>query len=514
MVASGWFTGTRKRVNTSGRFEPGKKRERQVRERRPITLGRRGFLALALGGSASCALQHTRTPAAAQASDDASHHQAWERAALIRRQIQVPQFPDRDFNIAQFGAVADGETDNTQAIAKAIDACHAAGGGRVLVPEGRFLTGPIHLKSNVNLHLADAARLLFVTDPKAYLPAVFTRWEGVELMGYSPLIYAFGQSNIAITGKGVLDGQANKTTWWPWKGGRWVGGKDWSVPGYPTQDEGRDALFADMEKGVDPRQRLYAEGANLRPPFIQPYQCENVLIEGVTIVGAPFWLINPVLCQSVTVRGVTCASLGPNSDGCNPESCKNVQIQDCFFDTGDDCIAIKSGRNADGRRLATPSENIVISGCKMRTGHGGVVIGSEISGGARNIFVEDCEFNSPKLLRGIRLKTNAARGGFIENFYIRNITIGEVQNAIDIDFHYEEGEKGEHLPRVNNLEIRNLQCARAIRVFQVRGFKSAPIRNLRLINAEFTEVTEVGTLEHVENFVARNVTIAGKAFEV
>lgn len=476
-------------------------------------ISRRTLLVAAAGGAVGCALPDQKN-GAAQASDDATHHQAWEMASLIRRQTLVPEFPAQTFNVLDYGAVADGTTDNSAAFARAVDACHNAGGGRVLVPKGRFLTGPIHLKSNVNLHLAEDSRVLFITDPKAYLPAVFTRWEGIELMGYSPLIYAYGQKNIAITGKGTLDGQANRTTWWPWKGGSWVGGTDWSVPGFPTQDAGRDALFNDAENGVPPEQRLYADGANLRPPFFQPYNCENVLIEDVTIVGAPFWLINPVLCQSVTVRRVTCASLGPNSDGCNPESCKNVVIEDCYFDTGDDCIAIKSGRNADGRRLRVPAENIVISGCKMRTGHGGVVIGSEISGGARNVFVENCEFNSPKLLRGIRLKTNSVRGGLIENFYIRNITIGEVQNALDIDFHYEEGDAGDFDPVVRNIEIRDLVCKRALRVFRVRGFERAPIRDLRMINATYESVEEIGEIEYVENFVAKNVVIAGKIFSV
>lgn len=476
-------------------------------------ISRRSLLVAAAGSAASCVL-HDQKSDATQATDDATHRHAWEMASTIRRQTLVPNFPGRTFNVLDAGAVADGQTDNSAAFASAIAQCHAAGGGRVLVPEGRFLTGPIHLKSNVNLHLDEGSRVLFLTDSKAYLPPVLTRWEGIELMGYSPLIYAYGQKNIAVTGKGTLDGQANRTTWWPWKGGSWVGGTNWSVPGFPTQDEGRAALFSDAENGVPPEARVYAEGANLRPPFFQPYNCENVLIEDVTIVGAPFWLVNPVLCQSVTVRRVTCASLGPNSDGCNPESCKNVVIEDCYFDTGDDCIAIKSGRNADGRRLQAPAENILISGCKMRTGHGGVVIGSEISGGARNIFVENCEFNSPKLLRGIRLKTNSVRGGLIENIYFRNITIGEVQNALDIDFHYEEGDAGDFDPIVRNIEIRDVSCQRAKRVFQVRGFERAPIRNLRMINATFESVEEIGEIEHVKNFVARNVTIAGKKFEV
>lgn len=476
-------------------------------------ISRRSLLVAAAGSAAGCVL-HDQKNDAAQATDEATHHQAWEMASTIRQQTVVPDFPDPTFNVLDAGAIADGKTDNSTAFSQAIEQCHLAGGGRVLVPKGKFLTGPIHLKSNVNLHLDEGSHLLFITDPKAYLPPVLTRWEGIELMGYSPLIYAYGQKNIAVTGKGTLDGQANRTTWWPWKGGSWVGGTNWSVPGFPTQDEGRTPLFKDAENGVPPAERIYAEGANLRPPFFQPYKCENVLIEGVTIIGAPFWLVNPVLCQSVTVRDVTCASLGPNSDGCNPESCKNVVIENCYFDTGDDCIAIKSGRNADGRRLNTPSENIVIAGCKMRTGHGGVVIGSEISGGARNIFVENCEFNSPKLLRGIRFKTNSVRGGLIENIYFRNITIGEVQNALDIDFHYEEGDAGSFDPVVRNIEIRDLFCKRAKRVFQVRGFERAPIRDLRMINATFESVDEIGEIEHVKNFVARNVTIAGKKFEV
>lgn len=484
-----------------------------MRELSPIKISRRSFLVAASSSALGCAVLNQPTDAVLDSSD-AQHHQAWEMASSIRKQTVVPTFPDRHFNVLDYGAVNDGVTDNTAAFAEAIAACHSAGGGRVLVPGGQYLTGPIHLKSNVNLHLDKDSKLAFITDPKRYLPAVFTRWEGVELMGYSPLIYAYKQKNIAVTGSGILDGQANRTTWWPWKGGKWAGGTDWSLPGVPTQDDGRTQLFADAEKGIPPEQRLYAEGAYLRPPFFQPYLCENVLIEDVTITGAPFWLINPVLCQNVTVRGVTCSSLGPNSDGCDPESCKNVVIENCLFDTGDDCIAIKSGRNNDGRRLNTPAENILITGCKMRNGHGGVVIGSEISGGARNIFVEDCEMSSPDLERGIRIKTNSIRGGVIENFYIRNIVIGEVQTALVIDFHYEEGDAGKFDPKVRNIEIRNLVCQKAARVFQVRGFERAPVRNLRMINAQFVKVDEIGEIEHVENFVAKNVSINGQTFKV
>lgn len=477
--------------------------------------GRRQFLGFTLVGLAgSTALTSLTACRSRTVSSSLPVVEAWRKAEEIRRQVVVPVFPDRTFDIRDFGAQAGADHDNSQAFAAAIAACHAAGGGKVLVSQGEYLTGPIHLLSHVNLHIDIDARVRFSTDPSAYLPAVFTRWEGMELMGYSPLIYAYGQTNIAITGKGVLDGQANRTTWWPWKGGAWKGGTDWSVPGFPTQDEGRRKLMEDMERGVPVAERVYAEGANLRPPFIQPYACTNVLIEGVTITNAPFWLINPVLCENVTVDGVSCVSHGPNSDGCDPESCKNVVIKNCLFDTGDDCIAIKSGRNADGRRLKTPTENVVISHCKMREGHGGVVIGSEISGGVRNVFVEHCEMSSPDLERGIRIKTNSVRGGVIENFYLRDITIGDVVTAIVIDFDYEEGDSGKFTPTVRNIDIRDLRCKNAQRVFQVRGYERSPIQRLHLTNCHFEHAGDLGLLEQLDEFSATNVTIRGVAFEV
>lgn len=431
--------------------------------------------------------------------------QAWEQAAAIRRRITRPRFPDREFDVRRFGARGDGKTDDSAAIRSAIEQCAAAGGGKVIVRNGVFLTGPIHLKSNINLHIAKNAVLSFVTDPARYLPAVLTRWEGMELMGYSPLIYAINEQNIAITGGGVLNGNADRKTWWPWKGN-----KEWGAPGMPSQAEARARLFADAENNVPVEKRVYAAGAYLRPPFIQPYRCRNVLVEGVTITNAPFWLVHPVLCENVTVSGVICKSLGPNSDGCNPESCRDVLIENCWFDTGDDCIAIKSGRNADGRRLGVPSENILIADCKMRAGHGGVVIGSEISGGARNIFVENCEMSSPDLERGIRIKTNSLRGGLIENFYVRNIDIGMVQDAIVINFYYEEGDAGSFDPVVRNIVIEELHCTQAARVFQLRGYPRAPIQNLVLRNLRFDKAGEVGVVENVSDLDAQNLFINGK----
>lgn len=263
---------------------------------------------------------------------------------------------------------------------------------------------------------------------------VKTRFEGVEVMNYSPLIYARGQENIAITGEGTLDGQASDLNWWKWKGG--------AKPEPGTQRGDRDQLFKQADDGVPVEQRVYGAGHFLRPAFIEPDESKNILIEGVTIKNAPFWVIHPTLSSNVTIRGITVISHGPNNDGADPESSTDVLIEKATFDTGDDCIAIKSGRNADGRRVNRPSERIVIRNSTMRAGHGGVTVGSEVSGSVRDVFAEKLVMSSPDLERGIRLKTNAVRGGVIENVFARDIEIGEVGSAIDIDLLYEEGAEG------------------------------------------------------------------------
>jgi polygalacturonase len=462
---------------------------------------RRVLLQGLAAGSAAC-FYPPWAISSATASDSAI---GWEQAAEIRRQISRPHFPKREFDVKDFGAKGDGKTDDSAAIQEAINKCADAGGGKVVIRKGVFITGPIHLKSNINLHIAKNTTLSFLTDPRRYLPPVLTRWEGIEMMGYSPLIYAYEQQNIAITGGGILNGNADRKTWWPWKGN-----KEWGVEGIPSQQVARDRLFAAAEQNAPVQYRNFGHGSYLRPSFIQAYRCRDVLIEGITITQAPFWLIHPVLSENVTVSGVTCASLGPNSDGCNPESCRNVLIEDCHFDTGDDCIAIKSGRNADGRRVGVPSENILISGCKMRAGHGGVVIGSEVSGGARNIFVENCEMSSPELERGIRIKTNSLRGGLIENFYIRDIRIGEVQDAIVINFYYEEGDAGKFDPVVKNIVIEDLHCKKSKTVFQLRGYPRSPIQGLVLRNVRIDQADELGIIENVANFSAENLIINGK----
>jgi polygalacturonase len=434
---------------------------------------------------------------------------SWSKLPGILAQIQAPVFPKRDFDITRYGAVGDGRVNCGSAIEKAITACHQAGGGRVVVPPGNFLTGPIYLKSNVELHLEAGARLSFSTEPNDYLPLVATRWEGVDLMNYSPLVYAYREHNIAITGEGVLDGRADATHWWPWKGKAEYG---W-VAGTPSQTDpgNRPALFAMSERNVPQQERRFGPGFYLRPQFIQPYQCENVLIEGVTVINSPMWILHPVLCQNVTIRKVRVESEGPNTDGCDPESCKNVLIKDCYFNTGDDCIAIKSGRNADGRRLNIPSENIVIQGCTMANGHGGIVIGSEISGGVKNVFAENCRMNSPLLDRMLRIKTSSARGGTTDGVYLRNISVGQVkQETILITMFYED--EGQFLPAIRNIEVAHVRVEKGGNTgVVIEGYRQGPVADVRIRDLQINEVARPYRLSNVTGLRWEQVVMNGQA---
>ncbi|QYM78540.1 glycoside hydrolase family 28 protein [Horticoccus luteus] len=428
----------------------------------------------------------------------------WDDLPAVLARISAPQFPARDFPITEFGARPG--LDATAALRAAIAACSAAGGGRVVVPAGLWLTGAIHLRSGVNLHVSAGATLRFSTDPTAY-PLVFTRWEGIECLNHSPLIYAFEQENIAVTGTGTLDGQASDDTWW-----RWV---NRSAEGLRPQQAARDALVALGEQGVPVTQRIFGDGHFLRPNFIQTYRCRNVLIEGVTIIRSPMWEIHPVLSTNVTVRGVKIDSHGPNNDGCNPESSRDVLIEDCVFDTGDDCIAIKSGRNADGRRVGLPSENIVVRRCTMKDGHGGVVIGSEVSGGCRNVFVEDCVMDSPSLDRALRLKSNAQRGGVIENVFMRRVTVGQVAEAIlTVDLLYGEGAAGEHPPTVRNIHLDRITSTSSPRVLWIAGFAGATIEDIFIRDCTFRGVTAAEYVVHAGHIDWRHVTIEPAAIPI
>jgi polygalacturonase len=430
----------------------------------------------------------------------------WDRVPDILSRIRAPTFPDRDFPITSFGAVAGGP-DATGAFRRAVDACSAAGGGRVVVPAGRWPTGAIHLRSNVNLHVSEGATIAFSTDPRAYLPAVFTRYEGVEYIGYSPLIYAFEQENIAVTGAGTLDGQASNEHWWPWTGAARFGARE----GGPSSRPSIDRMKVMAEAGAPVAERVFAEGHYLRPQFLQPYRCTSVLIENVTIRNSPMWEIHPVLSRNVTVRGVRIESHGPNNDGCDPESCSDVLIENCWFDTGDDCIALKSGRNADGRRLAAPIENVVIRNCQMKDGHGGVTIGSEISGGARNIFAYDCTMDSPQLDRALRFKTNRMRGGVVEHIYMRDCTVGVVADAVvHADFHYDEGANGPFTPVIRDVHVSRVSSRSSPYALYLRALPGAPITGIHLEECRFDDVTRGNLLEHVEDLRLDDVRINGR----
>jgi polygalacturonase len=406
----------------------------------------------------------------------------WNQVPEILQRIVPPTFPARNFVITDFGAVADGKTDCTAAISNAISSCADNGGGHVVIPAGEFLTGAIHLQSNVDLHLETNAVVKFNTDPKNYLPVVFTRFEGTELYNYSPFIFALGQKNVAVTGEGTLDGQADDSNWLAWK-----------------NTKSRATLVKMATDGVPVEQRQFGEGFNLRPDFIEFNRCENVLIEGVHIRRSPMWELHPLLCTNVTVRGVDIFSHGVNNDGCDPESCRDALIEKCLFDTGDDCIAIKSGRNADGRRVNVPAENIIIRDCTMRDGHGGVTIGSEISGSCSNVFVENCEMSSSNLVCVLRLKSNAVRGGVLQNIFMRNVNVGLVKDSVlQIDFLYEEGAKGDFKPVARNVVMENITVAQTPRVLNVRGFPAADISGVRIYNSTFKQIAKEDTVQDAD----------------
>jgi len=443
---------------------------------------------------------------ASRAPGIANEH-GWDRVPSILARIRPPRFAARTFPVTRYGAKGDGVTDCTVAFRRAIAACSSAGGGRVVVQGGTFLTGPIHLQSRVNLEVREGATIKFVTDPKAYEQFVLTRFEGVELLGLSPLIYARDAVDVAVTGRGTLDGQASNTVWWHWNGAPRHGWKQ----GEGNQRAARTRLFQMAEESVPVASRRFGVDSFLRPPFIQPYGCTNVLVEGVTIRNSPMWEINPVLCRNVIVRDVRISSHGPNNDGCDPESCRDVLIERCMFDTGDDCIAIKSGRNADGRRINVPSENIIVRDCEMRDGHGGVTIGSEISGGVRYVYAERNRMDSPQLDRALRLKNNAMRGGTLEHIYMRDVTVGQLADAVlQIDFLYEEGANGSFPPVVRDVELLRVTSKKSNYGLYLRGYEKGTIADVRVVDCTFDGVAKPDVVEHVTGLVRRNVSVNGQ----
>ncbi|AHL72818.1 glycoside hydrolase [Bacillus pumilus] len=420
----------------------------------------------------------------------------------VLKQIKAPKFPDREFNVIHYGADNKGIELSTNAIQSAIDDAHRLKGGRVLIPEGTFLTGALELKSNVELHLHENAYVSFSQDTRDYLPLVLTRYEGIELYNYSPLIYAHHAENIAITGAGTLNGRGDEHHWWPWKYG---------TNGQPSQDRDRQLLFEMAEKRIPVEERVFGEGHYLRSSFIQPYNCQNILIEGVTVKDSPMWQVHPVLSENVIVRGVNIIGHGPNTDGVNPESCRHVLIEDCYFDNGDDCIAIKSGRNEDGRRIGVPSENIVIRRNTMRDGHGGVTIGSEISGGVKYVYAEDNVMDSPNLDRALRIKTNSVRGGTIEHIYFKNNLVKSLKHeVVCIDMMYEEGDAGPHRPVVRHIEVEGLKSSGGRYGVKIAAYSHSPVTHFKMKDCVIDDVTYPLSLEHAVSPSFQKVVINGE----
>lgn len=368
-------------------------------------------------------------------------------------QLSRPVIPSRSFDIREFGALEGSQVKNTIAIQKTIDSIATLGGGSVVIPKGRWLTGAIHLENNINLYLSKDAELLFSQDSTDYLPVVFSRHEDIECYKYSSFIYAEGKTNIAITGDGILNGQGSR--WWGWKRSK----KDVEV------------LLNEMaSKGVPVKDRIFdgTDGKQLRPAFFQPMNCKNILVEGVTFLYGAFWTITPTYCENVIIRKVGIETEGsyghtPNGDGVNPSSCKNVLIEYCDFDTGDDCIAIKAGRDKDGLRVAKPTENVVIRNCRGLRGHGGIVIGSETSGGVRNVYAVNCQFKGTD--RIVRIKTARGRGGIIENMWFKDITGEDIlSEAIHLNMLY-TGTRlpaqtvSQTTPTIRNIHFENIKCS-------------------------------------------------------
>ena len=381
----------------------------------------------------------------------------------IEQSIQLPKIAERQFLITSFGAKTTATAaQNQKAINRVISLVSKKGGGKVIIPKGTWNTGAIELKSHVNLVLEEGATLHFAFEPKLY-PLVRTSWEGLACWNYSPCIYAYKATDIAITGKGTIDGGGNNDTFWQWNGSPRFGYKE-GVTKESQKLGSRSKLLKMAEDGVPFDERKFGMGYGLRPQLVNMVHCERILIKDVKMINSPFWVIHPLLSKNITVDGVYVWNEGPNGDGCDPEACENVLIQNCVFHTGDDCIAIKSGRNNDGRLWNQPSKNILIRNCKMEDGHGGVVIGSEISGGCENVYAENCVMDSPHLERILRIKTNNCRGGQVQNINMRNVVVGQCKEAVvKINLDYERKEicyRGFE-PIVNNVNVENVTCQKS-----------------------------------------------------
>jgi polygalacturonase len=423
-------------------------------------------------------------------SRTANEKHGWALVPGIVQRIQTPAIPELEISVLSFGAKADGVTDNAAAIRSAIRACTDQHGGKIIFPPGEYyIGGPIHLENNIQLHLTENARLIFGDDPKSYLPVVLTSWEGTRLYNYSPFIYAMGKSNIAITGSGVIDGTASHVF------------NNWRPNQVPDQ-----TLLRHMNNADTPlSERIFGDGHFLRPHLIQFYACENVLIDGVTILDAPFWCVHMVFSQNITIRNVTFNSQQLNNDGIDIESSEYVLIENIRFNNNDDNIAIKAGRDLEGRKLQKPSRNIIVRNCSFQ-GHNALAIGSEMSGGVYNVFVENCT-SEGDVRNGIYLKSNKDRGGKIADTYMRNISFVNVNTLIRIEPDY-KGEGALHPPVFENIFLENISTQNAAEYgIYIMGSAESPVRNVMLKDIRINRASTSALIKYATGVNMSNVQI-------
>ncbi|HEX8429829.1 MAG TPA: glycoside hydrolase family 28 protein [Longimicrobium sp.] len=460
---------------------------------------RRDFLVTAaLGAGATLFPGRARATAPIATAPAAPPADPWAQVPAILARIRPPVIPRRDFVVTAYGARGDGRTDARPAIMAAIGAANAAGGGRVVLPAGTWWSeGPVHLKSNVELHVSEGATLRFTPDPERYLPLVLTRWEGTELYNYSPLIYAYQANNVAITGRGTIDGNS-KTTFATWK---------------PQQEPAQMRLREMGGNGTPVHGRVFGPGHWLRPTMIQFMGCRNVLVEGLTIVDSPFWTVHPTYCQNVIARDLRINSRNLNNDGVDPDSSVDVLIERCVFNTGDDGVAVKSGRDADAWRVGQPTENVIVRNCEMNSDANGLVIGSEMSGGVRNVFMENCRIGNATN-SGIYFKSNLDRGGSVENIHIRNVQVGDAGTFIHFTTEY-HGYRGGNFPtRFQNVSLDGITCRSAKRGIYAVGVPQAVLRDITLRDITVARALQSHDIRNVHNFQLQRVLINGAAVEL
>ena len=429
---------------------------------------------------------------ARSSADSNSAGAGWEKLDSILNLIVEPVFSENVYYLSGFGGVGDGITDNKPAFDKIIEECSSEGGGTIVVGSGIYLVnGPIHLKSNINLHLQEGSRLIFSGNPQHYLPVVLTSWEGTRLYNYSPFIYAYAQKNIAITGTGEIDGEASDTF------SRWKN----------KQDPDKQLSRRMNNENTPLNERVFGEGHYLRPHLIQFYECENILVEGIKITDAPFWCLHTVYSKNITIRKVRYDAQNANNDGIDPESSENILIEDIEFNNHDDNIAIKAGRDLEARTLARPSRNIVIRNCKFG-GYNAFAIGSEMSGGVNNVFVENCSYGGD-VIYGIYIKGNLDRGGEVRDVYVRNIEFDVTRAVIMIDSFYKK--QGRCCPPAfKNIFIENVNGKSAKdHGISLSGSDNLHLENIRIKNVTIGQAGKAISIKNAANTILEKVFIDG-----